>query len=134
LAARTGKGFGAAGKTGSFFLRRKEKAFFFRVGKREDFPAGGTRGFLILHADAPQPAEPVSDACRGTAAFSGTVRLAPPLFAARFPSVPQDPWTAGRRGRPLRAFFTAGRGRYCKKITNILPSVVDFCRGFMEEL
>jgi len=35
LAARTGKGFGAAGKTGSFFFLRKEKAFFLRGGNRE---------------------------------------------------------------------------------------------------
>jgi hypothetical protein len=116
----------------SFCAGRKRLSFFASANGR--FPCRLGKGIFYLHADAPQAPEPELDACRGTAAFSGTVRLAPPLFAARFPSVPQDPWTAGRRGRPLRAFFTAGWGRYCKKITNILPSAVDFCRGFMEEL
>jgi len=96
LAARTGKGFGAAGKTGSFFLRRKEKAFFFRGGNREVFrPA--EQGVFCLDADAPQAPEPELDACRGTAACSGTVRLAPPHFAARLPSVLQS--VSGRASR-----------------------------------
>jgi len=46
LAARTGKGFGAAGKTGSFFFLRKEKAFFLRGGNREVFRPAEQEGFL----------------------------------------------------------------------------------------
>ncbi|KYD14439.1 hypothetical protein B4135_2866 [Caldibacillus debilis] len=55
MAARTGKGFGAAGKTGSFFLRRKEKAFFFRVGKREVFRPEEQEGFLSSMRMRPNP-------------------------------------------------------------------------------
>ncbi|REJ27938.1 MAG: hypothetical protein C6W56_09555 [Caldibacillus debilis] len=52
--------FGAAGKTGSFFFRRKEKAFFLCGGKREVFrPA--EQGVFYLDADAPQAPEPELD-------------------------------------------------------------------------
>jgi len=45
LAAMVRNRFLAAGKTGSFFLRRKEKAFFYPVGKREVFRPAEQEGF-----------------------------------------------------------------------------------------